>query len=134
MLRNSKVERLLADVFDAAREALRKTLASQEYQKRKDEFVFHMTDWLGDLQRLTTLVDHPERFDEESASLLVVGFLYHVIPHLNAAGTLLLDEVANPFAPAANAETIQGLGGSDRGHRTRSKARKTGGKTGDAVV
>jgi hypothetical protein len=46
------------------------------------------------------LVEGPEQLDAEAASALVIGFLYHVVPHLNAAGRLLLDEISDPFASA----------------------------------
>jgi hypothetical protein len=93
----SKIEQLLGRVFDGAREDLRENVDPQEYEKRKHDFVFHMTDWLGDLEQLRDLFKQPDHRDEESASALVIGFLYHVIPHLNAAGRLLLDEIGDPF-------------------------------------
>jgi|YelNatPaOPRAMG01_1025707.scaffolds.fasta_scaffold179823_1 hypothetical protein len=98
MLTASKVEQLLGRVFDGAREGLRENLDPQEYEKRRHDFVFHMTDWLGDLEQLADLFNRPDQQDEESASALVIGFLYHVVPHLNAAGRLLLDEIGDPFS------------------------------------
>jgi hypothetical protein len=93
-----QLERLLGLIFDGAREGLREELDPDEYQKRRHDFVFHLADWQDDLERLATLFKHPDQQDEDSASELVIGFLYHVIPHLNAAGRLLLDEVKDPFA------------------------------------
>jgi hypothetical protein len=58
-----------------------------------------MTDWLGDLKELNALYTHPEKADLHEATVLIIGFLYHVIPHLNAAGRLLLDHISDPFAP-----------------------------------
>lgn len=98
MLTVSKLEQLLGQVFDGARDGLRDSLDSQEYERRKHDFVFHMTDWSRDLEQLTALFHQPDRLDEDSASALVIGFLYHVVPHLNAAGRLLLDEIVDPFA------------------------------------
>ncbi len=100
----SEREQLLGRVFDGAREGLRENVDPREYEKRKHDFVFHMTDWSGDLERLAALFDQPDQWDEESASALVIGFLYHVIPHLNAAGRLLLDGVGDPFEQPEHAE------------------------------
>jgi hypothetical protein len=95
----AKLEHLLGKIFDGAREGLRESLAPQEYEKRKQDFVFHLTDWADDLQQLADLFNRPNRQDEESASALVIGFLYHLIPHLNAAGRLLLDDIGDPLRP-----------------------------------
>jgi hypothetical protein len=57
-----------------------------------------MTDWLGDLEQLADLFKQPDQVGEEAVSACVIGFLYHVTPHLNAAGRLLLDEVGDAFA------------------------------------
>lgn len=94
----SRLEQLLGRVFDGASEGLRAGLDSQEYEKRKHEFVFHMTDWIGDLEQLAGLFGDPDHEDDDAASDVVVGFLYHVIPHLNAAGRLLLGDVGDPFS------------------------------------
>jgi hypothetical protein len=69
-----------------------------------------MMDWEGDLQELAKLFRNPDLSDEETASALVIGFLYHVVPHLNAAGRLLLDEISDPFAPAEAEQTKGGRG------------------------
>jgi hypothetical protein len=95
---DSELERLLASIFDGAREGLREELTPDEYEKRRHDFVFHLTDWRDDLERFAALFQHPDHQDEDSASELIIGFLYHVIPHLNAAGKLLLDEINDPFA------------------------------------
>ena len=34
----------------------------------------------------------------EKATTFLVGFLYHAVPHLKAAGRLLLDDVPDPCA------------------------------------
>ena len=104
---STRLEQLLGQVFDGAREGLREDLDPQDYEKRKHEFVFHMTDWVGDLEKLADLFNRPDQQDEESASTLVIGFLYHVIPHLNAAGRLLLDEIEDPFSKPETRQTEQ---------------------------
>ena len=81
---------------------LRKLLAAlyNRYQKLDDpkrnaacrrDFVFHMTDWNNDLERLAALYKHPDKFDKDSAGDIVAGFLYHALWHVRAAARLLLD-------------------------------------------
>jgi hypothetical protein len=94
---DKKLERLLEKVFDGAREGVRKSEDAAAYKKMRHDFAFHMTDWRSDLERLHDLYQHPEKADPDEACTFIIGFLYHVIPHLNAAGRLLLDEVRDPF-------------------------------------
>ena len=92
------LERLLGQIFDHCQEGLRDEISLAEYEKRREGFIFHMRDWSSDLERLARLYHDPEGQDVETTSRLVMGFLYHVIPHLRAAGRLLLDHVPDPFA------------------------------------
>lgn len=92
------LQRLLRTVYD-------------RYQKLDDpvanaaarqDFVFHMTDWISDLERLAALYECPERFDRTTAGRAVYGFLIHALPHLMEAGRLLEGhEVVNPFVDEA---------------------------------
>ncbi len=84
---NAKLEGLLAAVYPKYQ---KRTDSAADRQCRKD-FVFHMTDWAGDLQRLAALYREPQDFAKTEAEAIVAGFLYHVIPHLVEAGRLLLD-------------------------------------------
>jgi hypothetical protein len=62
------------------------------------DFVFHMTDWINDLEQLAALYARPEKFDKATASDTVYGFLIHALPHLMEAGRLLEGrEIRNPF-------------------------------------
>ena len=101
MAANDPLEELLGKIFDGAREGLRENIEPEEYARRRRDFIFHMSDWKSEIQRLADLYQKPEGHDENAASDFVIGLLYHVIPHLNAAGRLLLDEVLDPFASAA---------------------------------
>ena len=65
--------------------------------RAKQDFIFHMTDWLEDLRRLTAIYKAPGSHDRKRAGCDVAGFLYHVIPHLKAAGRLLLDRIPDAF-------------------------------------
>ena len=77
------------------------------YQKRDDsaanaeareDFVFHMTDWIDDLNRLATIFAHPAEVEKKFAGDAVYGFLIHAVAHLNEAYRLLEGcEVRNPF-------------------------------------
>jgi hypothetical protein len=62
------------------------------------DFVFHMTDWIADLERLAALYARPEEFDKHTASGVVFDFLIHALGHLLAASRLLLNQVSDPFA------------------------------------
>lgn len=89
----------LNSVFDWVREGhLPDSEDASQYEAWKRDFVFHMTDWMADIERLRALFTAPRGSDVEASSNLIVSFLIHVIPHLNAAGRLLLDEVSDPFA------------------------------------
>jgi hypothetical protein len=91
---------LLEAVFDQLHEEDRKNMAPLLYERRRHDFAFHMTDWLRDLESLGKLYQDPGQVSLEKATRFLIGFLYHVIPHLNAAGRLLLDEIPDAFAPA----------------------------------
>src|SRR5262249_46575995 len=63
----------------------------------RQDFVFHMTDWLDDLDELKALYEDPARFDKKTADQIVFSFLIHALPHLMAAGRILLGKVTDPF-------------------------------------
>lgn len=89
------IEHLLQTVFDGACDD--SELTGEELAKRRDEFVFHVRDCKGDFVEMAQFFQSPQDFSEKEASRLIVGMLYHVIPHLNRAGRLLLDEIRDPF-------------------------------------
>jgi hypothetical protein len=97
MMPDPKLKKLLARVFDDARGGLRAAEGSSAYAELRHDFVFHMTDWLQDLRELNDLYQHPEKAKLDDATIKIIGFLYHVIPHLKAAGRLLLDEIPDAF-------------------------------------
>src|SRR5712692_96275 len=86
LIMNEKLlETLLSQVFDKVREKqLPEGVDAAQYDSWKRDFIFHLTDWMPDTERLRGLFQSPEQYDSESASTLVVSFLIHVIPHLNA--------------------------------------------------
>jgi len=92
-----KLLRLLEKVYDSFQEEQRDELPAEEYDRRRFDFAFHMTDWLSDLKGYSKLVEEPGSFKTDDATHFLIGFLYHVVPHLNAAGRLLLDRIPDPF-------------------------------------
>jgi len=98
MSNQKRFEDLMVRIFDDHRDDIREEFGADEHERRRRDFAFHMTDWTGDLERMAALFQDPDRLDLEQATVFVIGFLYHVIPHLNAAGRLLLDEISDPFA------------------------------------
>jgi hypothetical protein len=69
--------------------------------KCRRDFVFHMTDWLEDLERLVALYKEPGQATKQAARNVVYGFLIHALPHLMEAGRLLEGhEIRNPFLTA----------------------------------
>lgn len=123
MRKNAALKKLLGQVFDAAREGLREDLDDATYQERRREFIFHMSDWLSDLESVRTLFKRPGKADPDEACTLLIGFLYHVVPHLNAAGRLLLDEIRDPFT-AAGPRGKNGAANAMTGLLDRPQARK----------
>lgn len=101
MIPSPELKTLLGQAFDRRSEGLREELTPEDYEVRRSDFVFHMTDWLSDLGRLSDLYANPDCWTAKAASREVGGFLHHVIPHLNAAGRLLLDDITDPFAQPA---------------------------------
>src|SRR5262245_44193474 len=79
------LEKILGKVYDA----YQKLDNTQVNDACRRDFIFHMTDWLDDLQRLYQFYGEPSRMKPEEAEEAVFGFLIHAVPHLMAAGHLL---------------------------------------------
>lgn len=92
MLNITKIENLLGQVYDI----MQSNSNELEHTAARKQFVFHMTDWLDDLEILSKVYIENELATDDVAKT-VAGFLYHVIPHLNAAGRLLLDHIPDAF-------------------------------------
>jgi hypothetical protein len=78
---------MLGAVFDS----LQKHEDRKTNLAMKRDFIFHMTDWQDDLERLQQLIERPKSFSKDEASRIVAGFLYHATSHIKAAASLLLD-------------------------------------------
>jgi hypothetical protein len=88
----SGIEKMLMQIFDI----LQEIDDPEEHTRRRQEFVFHMLDWRDDLEKLCEFYTNPDKYGSDT-SKIIAGILYHIIPHLNAAGRLLLDTVPDPF-------------------------------------
>ena len=73
---------------------------------RKGDFVFHLSDCVGDLAALSAWLRDPDLEDEDVAVSGLIGMLYHIIPHLDAAGRLLLDKVNDPFVNSGRSASL----------------------------
>ncbi len=91
-LEHAKIMELLGQVFDE----LQTVEDREKHAETKRQFIFHMIDWIDDLENLLELYGQPEQAGSNAAQT-IASFLYHVIPHLNAAGRLLLDRVPDAF-------------------------------------
>ena len=56
--------------------------------RRTHDFIFHMTDWYGDLLRLAKVMEHPEGKSDHEWDDAVYGFLIHVSGHLTTAAKI----------------------------------------------
>jgi hypothetical protein len=93
MSEERRLERLLAKVFDRLQD-VQEPSSHDDVQR---DFVFHMTDWQKNLEQLAGLYRSPEKYSPREASKIVAGFLCHAIPHLKAAGQLLIDDIPDGF-------------------------------------
>ena len=96
IMKKLTLEELLGHTFDAFRDAEDEA----DHAKKKAEFIFHMSDWISDLETLAALYRDPNMMDRKAARQFIFGYLVHLIPHLDAAGRLMLNEIPDPFAPA----------------------------------
>jgi hypothetical protein len=87
----------LGEVFDHYRESLRDELSADDYRKLRNLFVFHMTDWLEDFDRLSRLRSEPGAVPTEEAQDSVFAWSIHVLPHLQAAARLLVGDTPDTF-------------------------------------
>ena len=62
--------------------------AEPGFQKRQEEFAFHMADWKDDLGKMAALYSEPDRFSDDEAMSIVQAFLYHASSHVVAAARL----------------------------------------------
>jgi len=58
-------------------------------QDKIQDAIFHMTDWLSDLDSFRKFYESPESLSPEELSDLVMGFLVHVPAHVAAASKLV---------------------------------------------
>jgi hypothetical protein len=98
---SSELEQLLRTVYDR----FQKLTDSKKNAKARDDFVFHMTDWIKDFEDLAAVYACPQDFDAKTGGDIVYSFLIHALGHLMAAGRILMDELCDPFATEASGVT-----------------------------
>jgi hypothetical protein len=103
---SDELRKALRRIFDYLNSEDRKEMSPAAYEQRRNEFEFHMTDIVTDMHGLVRLYDRPDSVDRKTAGQFVISFLYHVIPHLNAAGRVFLGDVLDPFAPDSAPEKV----------------------------
>ena len=54
-----------------------------------DDAVFHMTDWLNDLNAWQSFCNNPDSLSKDELQDLLMEFLVHVPAHVAAAGKLI---------------------------------------------
>jgi hypothetical protein len=109
-----KLREVLEEIYEKISD--RGGMPSAEYRARKDDFVFHLTDCRDDLGRLAELLNGAKPASEQDP-IALLSILYHVIPHLNAAGRLALGQFSDPFAsdwPVADATKRVTTGKADK--------------------
>ena len=52
------------------------------------EFIFHVTECVGDFKRFCAMSDEPANFNEQEAKRAMQSVIYHALPHLIAAARL----------------------------------------------
>lgn len=110
--RLARLQAILAGVFNFQREEWKKELPPAEYERRRHDFVFHLTDWQSDLEGLAALFKDPDGQDDDASHSFIIGFLYHIVPHVDAAARLLLGDIGNPFPdPCGDADPGRRHGG-----------------------
>lgn len=83
------------------------------------EFAFHMTDWLSDVQKLVRLIRSPSRYSNAEATDIVMRFVGHAPNHLAAAHKILYD---SPISDVFELGAVKGTGVPRRKPGTAYKA------------
>ncbi|MCP5158075.1 MAG: hypothetical protein H6975_01465 [Gammaproteobacteria bacterium] len=92
---------------DKIREAIRIALKDLDMQPTAiSDAVFHMTDWLSDLEKWAKFCEKPNSLSPEKLQDLLIEFLVHVPNHLAAASKLVTGiPVTDVFKVGATAES-----------------------------
>ena len=85
------------------KKALREAFTEMELDPEKiDDAIFHMVDWLDDLEKWSQFCKNPESLSAEELGDMVMAFLIHVPAHVAAAGKLVTDiSVSDVFGVGA---------------------------------
>ena len=92
------IQSVMKQAFDRARIDIRAIMPDVEYERCRDDFAFHLFDCFDDFESLIESFRSLDGLNPEEAVQFLMGFLYHVVPHLNAAGALLLGDIPTSFS------------------------------------
>jgi hypothetical protein len=87
---DTRIRELLMAAFDAMHEQ-----EDSDHSPQREEFAFHLHECIDDFASFIAAMS-PDADPEKTAQFLV-GFLTHVVPHMNAAGALFLGKISDPF-------------------------------------
>ena len=90
----------------AIRQRLKNVLETEGYddETKIHDIVFHMTDWLGDLERWSAFCREPETLTDDEVIELLFDFLIHVPNHVAAASKLAVDR---PVSDIFNVNAVE---------------------------
>jgi hypothetical protein len=82
-------ERKVEAALEKALRAFNENAGPAGKDRRTHEFVFHMTDWYGELVSLAGLMQNPDGKSDEEWARTVFDFLAHVSGHVVAAAKIV---------------------------------------------
>jgi hypothetical protein len=93
---NDHIGQPLRDLLDRILHEMIGEKPDIDYERIKDEFVFHLTECIDDLDKYLHLCKSPLTHDLQTAERIVQGLLYHAVGHLISA-CRKYDYVPDPF-------------------------------------
>lgn len=78
--------------IELAKSVMKRALISYEVsEKRANEIVFHLTDWIDDLIPFVNFLEDPASHSDEAVEELIIKFLAHAPDHLKCAAEIALE-------------------------------------------
>jgi hypothetical protein len=108
------------------------------YRRKRQDFAFHMTDWIDDLELLIKAYQSPTRFRRSEWEGVINGFVVHVAGHLVEAARAYDDEWRSQFDSSPLVKARQGSSPPPskpkKARQPRSRRRGTAPKSAARVV
>lgn len=80
----------------AIKTKLAEALENQENEnlsdRQKRDIVFHLTDWLSDLEKWSVFCENPSQYSADEARHILYCILVHIPEHIAAAAKLLMNQ------------------------------------------